>query len=156
MNFVAPLSTCCKRTPTSIAGFPDALLISSGSHPLHSLLVAQSGVSSGLRDRGALESAVAQPEASFDGEDLYPDLASKAAALGHSLIQNHPFVDGNKRVGHAAMEVFLLLNGYEIDASVDEQETIIIAVASGKLSRIQLSEWIRKHIIFEKMMLLAR
>jgi death-on-curing protein len=57
---------------------------------------------------------------------LYPDLASKAAELGHSLIQNHPFVDGNKRVGHAAMEVFLLLNGHEIDASVDEQETIII------------------------------
>ena len=62
---------------------------------LHSLLIAQSGGSAGLRDRGALESAVAQPEASFGGEDLYPDLASKAAALGHSLIQNHPFVDGN-------------------------------------------------------------
>ena len=123
---------------------------------LHSLLISQSGGSSGLRDRGALESAVAQPEASFGGEELYPDLASKAAALGHSVIQNHPFVDGNKRVGHAAMEVFLLLNSHEIDASVDEQETIIIAVASGKLSRIQLSEWIRKHIIFEKMMLLAR
>ena len=73
---------------------------------LHSFLISQSGGSSGLRDRGALESAVAQPEASFGGEDLYPSLASKAAALGHSLIQNHPFVDGNKRVAHAAMEVF--------------------------------------------------
>ena len=71
---------------------------------LHSLLVSQSGGSSGLRDSGALESVVAQPEASFVGEDLYPNLASKAAALGHSLIQNHPFVDGNKRVGHVAME----------------------------------------------------
>lgn len=68
---------------------------------LHSLLIAQSGGGSGLRDRGALESAVAQPEASFGGEELYPDLASKAAALGHSLIQNHPFVDGNKRIGEA-------------------------------------------------------
>lgn len=95
---------------------------------LHSLLIAQSGGSAGLRDRGALESAVAQPEASFGGEELYPDLASKAAALGHSLIQNHPFVDGNKRVGHAAMEVFLLLNGYEIEASVNEQETFIMDV----------------------------
>ncbi|HEX6716461.1 MAG TPA: type II toxin-antitoxin system death-on-curing family toxin [Pyrinomonadaceae bacterium] len=114
---------------------------------LHSLLIAQSGGSSGLRDRGALESAVAQPEASFGGEELYPDLARKAAALGHSLIQNHAFVDGNKRVGHAAMEVFLLLNGYEIDASVDEQETLIIDVASGKLSRIELGEWISKHIV---------
>ena len=74
---------------------------------LHSLLITQTGGSSGLRDHGALESAVAQPEASFGGEELYPDLASKTAALGHALIQNHPFVDGNKRIGHAAMEVFL-------------------------------------------------
>ena len=114
---------------------------------LHSLLISQSGGSSGLRDRGALESAVAQPEASFGGEDLYPDLAIKAAALGHSLIQNHPSVDGNKRIGHAEMEVFLLLNGHEIDASVDDQETIIIDVASGKVSRIELGEWINKHIV---------
>ena len=103
---------------------------------LYSLLIAQSGGSSGLRDRGALESAVAQPEASFGGEGLYPDLASKAAAMGHSLIQNHPFVDGNKRIGHGAMEVFLLLNGHEIDASVHEQEQIIIGVASGNVSRM--------------------
>jgi len=78
---------------------------------------------------------------------LYPDLVSKAAALGHSLIQNHPFVDGNKRIGHAAMEVFLLLNGHEIDASVEDQEKIIIDVASGKVSRIELSEWISKHMV---------
>ena len=114
---------------------------------LHSLLISQSGGSSGLRDRGALESAVAQPEASFGGEDLYPDLASKTAALGHSLIQNHPFVDGNKRIGHAAMEVFLLLNRHEIDASVEDQEKIIIDVASGKVSRIVLSEWINEHMV---------
>lgn len=114
---------------------------------LHSLLISQSGGSSGLRDRGALESCVAQPEASFGGEELYPDLASKTAALGHSLIQNHPFVDGNKRIGHAAMEVFLLLNGHEIDASVDEQEQIIIEVASGKVSRIELGEWLREHVV---------
>jgi death-on-curing protein len=72
---------------------------------------------------------------------------TKAAALGHSLIQNHPFVDGNKRIGHAAMEVFLLLNGHEIEASVDDQEKIIIDVASGKVSRIELSEWINKHMV---------
>ena len=92
---------------------------------------------------------MAQPEASFGGEELYPDLASKAAALGHSLI-NHPFVDGNKRVGHGAMEVFLLLNGYEIDGSADEQEKIIIDVASGKVSRIELSEWLSKHMLLRK------
>ena len=100
-----------------------------------------------MRDRGALESAVAQPEASFGGEELYPSLSEKAAALGHSLIQNHPFVDGNKRIGHGAMEVFLLLNGYEIEALVDEQEKVIIGVASGKISRIEFSEWLGKHLI---------
>lgn len=114
---------------------------------LHSLLIAQSGGSAGLRDRGALESAVAQPEASFGGEELYPSLATKAAALGHSLIQNHPFLDGNKRIGHGAMEVFLFLNGHELAASVDEQEEVIIAVASGKISRVELSEWVGKHVV---------
>jgi len=94
-----------------------------------------------------LESAVAQPEAGFGGKDLYPDLARKAAALGHSLIQNHPFVDGNKRIGHAAMEVFLLLNGHEIAASVDDQEKIILDVASGNVSRNELGEWISKHMV---------
>ena len=114
---------------------------------LHSLLIIQSGGASGLRDRGALESAVAQPEASFGGEDLYPSLAEKAAALGHSLIQNHPFVDDNKRIGHGAMEVFLLLNGYELEALVDEQEQVIISVASGRISRSEFCEWLAKHLI---------
>jgi len=114
---------------------------------LHSLLIAQSGGSEGLRDRGALESSVAQPQVSFDGEDLYPSLATKAAALGYSLIQNHPFVDGNKRIGHGAMEVFLLLNGYEIKAPIDDQERLIMGVASGKIVRNELSEWLSEHIV---------
>ncbi len=114
---------------------------------LHSLLIDQSGGSSGLRDRGALESAAAQPEASFGGEELYPGLETKAAALAHSLIQNHPFIDGNKRIGHAAMEVFLVLNGFEIESSVDEQEQLIIGVASGKISRSELGEWVAHHTV---------
>jgi len=114
---------------------------------LHSKLIAQSGGSTGLRDRGALESAVAQPEMSFDGKELYPTIAEKAAAIGHSLIQNHPFIDGNKRVGHAAMEVFLVLNGYEIEASVEEQEQVVLTVANGQMDRAALSEWLKQHII---------
>jgi len=83
----------------------------------------------------------------FGGEDLYPTIAEKAAALGHSLIQTHPFLDGNKRVGHAAIEVFLVLNGYEIGAPVDEQEQIVFRVASGGMSRAELGEWLKLNII---------
>jgi death-on-curing protein len=113
---------------------------------LQEKLIAQSGGSTGLRDRSALESAVAQPEMSFGGEDLYPTMADKAAALAHSLIENHCFVDGNKRVGHAAMEVFLVINGYEVEAPIDEQEQIVLSVASGIMDRASLSKWLKQHI----------
>ncbi len=98
-------------------------------------MMQQTGGLVGIRDLGALESAVAQPYMTFDGKELYPSLVDKAAALGFSLIQNHPFADGNKRTGHAAMEGFLALNGREINASTDEQVEIILSVASGKLDR---------------------
>jgi death-on-curing protein len=98
-----------------------------------------------LRDLGALESAIAQPRQTFGGEDLYPALAGKAAALGFSLIQNHPFVDGNKRVGHAAMVSFLRLNGRRIEATVVEAEQAIVQVASGSLDRTGLQAWIEAH-----------
>jgi len=113
---------------------------------LHRRITAASGGATALRDLGALESAVAQPRASFAGEDLYPDLASKATALAFSLINNHPFVDGNKRVGHAALETFLVLNGHELDAAVDASEQIILAVAGGAASREELLDWIRAHL----------
>lgn len=108
---------------------------------LHRRAIEQSGGATGLRDLGALQSAVAQPRMSFGGSDLYPTLESKAAALAYSLIRNHPFVDGNKRVGHAAMEAFLMLNGFEITATVDEAEKLIIELASGAVSREALYDW---------------
>jgi death-on-curing protein len=80
----------------------------------------------------------------YGGEDLYPDLAAKAGALAFSLIQNHPFLDGNKRIGHAAMETFLVLNGHELWASVDDAEATILAVASGQLDRDGLVDWVRR------------
>ena len=98
---------------------------------LHRRVVAETGGATALRDLGALESATAQPRASFGGNDLYPSLEEKAAALAFSLIQNHPFVDGNKRAGHAALETFLVLNEKELNADADESERIILAVASG-------------------------
>jgi death-on-curing protein len=114
---------------------------------LHERLLADSGGAAGVRDLGALESAVAQPHAVFDGRDLYPDLVTKAAALCFSLVMNHAFVDGNKRVGHAAMETFLLLNGREIQGSVDEQERVILQLAAGDLCRSAFTEWVSRHTI---------
>ena len=113
---------------------------------LHRAILETSGGASGVRDLGALESALAQPRASFSGLDLHTSLAAKAAALGYSLALNHPFVDGNKRVAHAAMEVFLMLNGSELLATVDEQERLMLDLAAGHLTREQLTEWIEKHL----------
>lgn len=114
---------------------------------LHRRVIAASGGAHGVRDIGAIDSAVDQPRASFGGEDLYPDLVAKAAALCFSVVCNHPFVDGNKRVGHAAMETFLLLNGYEIAADVDEQEPVMLALAAGALARDEFTEWLRAHAV---------
>jgi death-on-curing protein len=112
---------------------------------LHDQIISSSGGSRGIRDLNALESAVNQPRQTFDQKDLYPDIITKAATLCFSLVMNHPFVDGNKRAGHAAMETFLILNGYEILASVDEQESVMLSLAAGKMSRAGFLEWIDNH-----------
>lgn len=113
---------------------------------LHRLVLEQSGGSEGIRDRGALESAVAQPMATFGGEDLYDTISKKATALAYSLVRNHAFVDGNKRIGHAAMEVFVTLNGFTIIADVDEQEEVFLSLADGSLTREELIEWVEAHL----------
>ena len=114
---------------------------------LHERILVQSGGSAGIRAIGGLESAIAQPRMTFDGQELYPTLVEKAAALGFSIIQNHPFVDGNKRTGHAAIEIFLFLNGFELEKSVDEQEKVILQVASGRMSRADFADWLRTAIV---------
>jgi death on curing protein len=113
---------------------------------LHQSVLERWGGAGGIRDINALESALAQPRQSFGDADLYPDLSSKAAALCFSLVLNHPFIDGNKRIGHAAMEVFLLVNGHELRAPVDEQERIVLDLAAGQLSRDAFLEWVKQHI----------
>jgi death on curing protein len=113
---------------------------------LHRMIVEGTGGASGIRDLGALESAVAQPKATFDMNDLYPSLTDKAAILCFSIVQGHPFVDGNKRVGHAAMATFLLLNGAQIDATIDEQEEIMLSLASGQMTRPQFTDWLKGHV----------
>jgi death-on-curing protein len=83
---------------------------------------------------------------SFGGEDLYPTIESKATALCFSLVMNHPFVDGNKRIGHAAMETFLVMNGYELVADVDGAETVILNLAAGDVPREELLDWVTSHV----------
>lgn len=113
---------------------------------IYSRVMQQSGGLVGIRDLGALESAVAQPRMTFDGTELYPTLVEKASALGFSLIENHPFLDGNKRTGHAALETLLVLNERQISASVDEQVEIVLGVASGAVDRGAFTAWLRAHI----------
>lgn len=115
-------------------------------HELHTIQIEHYGGSSGCRDRGAVESAAARPAITFGGEDLYPDVSSKAAALLHLLVMNHGFVDGNKRVGaHAAM-LFLALNGFQTSITPKQLGEITLAVASGELEADALAIWFRQRI----------
>jgi death-on-curing protein len=111
---------------------------------LHSELIAQSGGSPGLRDRGYLESALSQPRAAFGGVELYAELAEKAAALCFSLVLNHAFVDGNKRVGYAAMRLFLDINDWAFEADVDDAEQTMLQLAAGQMKRPEFTAWVKE------------
>jgi len=112
---------------------------------LYRQIIQQSGGTIGLRDEGLLESAVYRPQASFGGQDLYPDLLSKVAALGHSIILNHPFVDGNKRVGFEAMRLMLRLNGYDLHASFEAKFDFVMEIAKGKLTEQGIADRLNRH-----------
>jgi death-on-curing protein len=114
---------------------------------LHERIIEQTGGSLGIRNKDGLESALAQPYMTFGGELLYPTLAEKASALGFSLIMNHPFVDGNKRVGFIVMALFLKRNGYEMGGTIDDQERLILGVAAGEIGRGELTKWLEQHIV---------
>jgi death-on-curing protein len=111
---------------------------------LHRRQLRLFGGAPGLRDRGALDSAVARPQMTFGGEDLYPEIEDKAAALMHSLVMNHPFVDGNKRVGAHACVLLLMANGVEPTFSPAELTAITLATARGEVRAEALSIWLRQ------------
>ena len=113
---------------------------------LHEQQLRRYGGATGLRDRGALESALARPAATFGGEDLYPDIADKAAALMHSLALNHPFVDGNKRVAAFAAIVFVESNGHGFLATPEQLVETTLAVAEGKMAVEALAIWFRQRL----------
>jgi death-on-curing protein len=112
---------------------------------LHARLVAETGGSHGVRDLDSLLSAVGRPQASFDDQDLYPDLFTKAAALMDSLIRNHPFVDGNKRTGIAAAALFLRTNGYRLEATNAELVEFVLEVAQSQHTLDEITAWLQIH-----------
>ena len=114
---------------------------------LHEQLLQEFGGTAGIRDDGLLESALAAPFQTFGGQSLYPSVQSKAAQLGFGLVCNHPFVDGNKRIGAHVMLVFLALNGIELSYTQQELIDIIFAVAADRANNTDLLQWIIQHQI---------
>jgi len=114
---------------------------------IHAEGIRRYGGSAGVRDLGLVDSALAQPEASFGGVEFYPTLAEKVAVLGFSLVKNHGFIDGNKRVGYAAMDVFARANGSRVVADTDNAEATTLAVAAGQMPLAAFTEWVRSHIV---------
>lgn len=114
---------------------------------LHDELVAQSGGHSGIRDEGLLDSAVNAPFQTFSGEELYPSILEKAARIGYGLIKNHPFIDGNKRIGAHSMLVFLDVNQISLDYEDNELIEIILSVAAGTADENALFLWLQNHVL---------
>ena len=112
---------------------------------LHQLIVQETGGAAGLRDRELLDSALQSAFQTFDGKELYPTKEEKAARIGYSLISNHAFLDGNKRIGMHAMLTFLEANGIPLHCEPGEIAAAGIAIASGTMSPAQLIDWILEH-----------
>src|SRR5690348_10413515 len=108
------------------------MITPSQAEQIHKILIEQFGGTLGLRDSGALASALSRPFQTFEGKELYPTAIQKAASLIESILSNHPFIDGNKRTGYVLMRLFLVDHGYDIKATQDEKYNFVIRIASGK------------------------
>ena len=112
---------------------------------IHSRLIMETGGSQGVHDLSALESAVGRPQSSFDDQELYPDLFTKAAALLDSLICNHPLVDGNKRAGMTAAALFLRRNGYQLETSQEDLVRTAMRVAQSQITVEEITAWLQEN-----------
>ena len=112
---------------------------------IHAFQIEQFGGSTGIRDKGLLQAAAAMPMASFGGEYLHKDLFEMAAAYLFHIVQNHPFIDGNKRTGAMVAAVFLDMNGIELDVNDDDFTAMVYVVASGKMEKEAISNFLRNH-----------
>jgi death-on-curing protein len=114
---------------------------------IHARLVAETGGIHGVRNLGLLESAVAHPQATFDDLELYPSLFLKAAALLDSLVNNHPFIDGNKRTGIVAAALLLKINGFRLVVTNTELEKFTLQVATLHLPLTEIAAWFERHTL---------
>ena len=112
---------------------------------IHTDLLQRYGGETGLRDRNLLESALAQPKMTIGGKYAHKTIFDKAAAYGFHICMNHPFVDGNKRVAFVLMDIFLQKNGWEISANEEEAYSMMISLASSRLTKAQLALWLKEH-----------
>ena len=112
---------------------------------LHQLMAEATGGSIGVRDEGLLDSALENAFATFDGVELYPSKEEKAARLGFSLVSNHAFVDGNKRIGIYIMLTFLEMNGIRLHCTDEEIVNIGLSIASGSMNYEDLRDWVYEH-----------
>ena len=113
---------------------------------LHEELIIETGGSPGLKDEGMLESALAAPFQTFDGQELFPSIYQKAARLGYGLASNHAFIDGNKRIGAHVMLVFLALNGMGLEYEQDELSDLFMKIAEGSSGYPETLLWVIQHI----------
>ena len=116
-------------------------------YELHNQLEESFILSSGVRDENLLASAVNTPFQTFMGNDLYPYIYDKAAQLCYGIVKNHPFTDGNKRTALHSMYVYLIINGFDITATQQEVEDLIIDVAAGNMRNVELAQWLRDNTI---------
>ena len=112
---------------------------------MHHALVTDTGGLDGLRDEGLLDSALAAPFQTFDSTELFRSVQQKAARLACGLIQNHPFIDGNKRIGAHAMLVFLALNGIYLSYTQEELSSVFLKIAAGEIDYDELLQWVINH-----------
>jgi len=112
---------------------------------IHSRIINETGGEFGVRDLNVLQSAVERPKATFDGKELYPDIFSKAAALLESLVNNHPFLDGNKRTGITAIGVFLQMNVCFLIADNPQVSQFVLKVAQSELDRKEIADWLEEN-----------
>jgi len=114
---------------------------------IHADLLRRYGGRTGLRDRDLLASALAQPRMTFEGKFLHRTVFDKAAAHGYHICNDHPFVDGNKRLAFVLMDIFLQRNGWSLTASEEDAYSLMIALATGELTKPALAKWLKDHSV---------